>query len=147
MNLLCLAIPSSFFWRLYYDIAGRKLKLGKNFKKMVPIYRLFAEPWEHCLDFSDDMLHEMYLNESSGIGKCSPQNGFYHGKKWMNVTIAMWKEDFGRTLGWWELYEDNRYPHWWLDKVLGRREGRPVQEWLDNISKCGNSTDEERTDG
>jgi hypothetical protein len=86
---------------------------------MVPVYRLFAKPWEHCLDFSDDMLFEMYLHESRGEGSISSKNGFYQGKKWMNVTIAMWHEDLGRTLFRCELYEEPEYPHWWLDKVLG----------------------------
>jgi hypothetical protein len=85
---------------------------------MVPLYRYFAREWSHCLDFSDDALYEMYDNESCGIGTISPDNGFYHGKKWMNVTIAMWREDMCITLWPHELYDDPDLPHWWLDKMF-----------------------------
>jgi hypothetical protein len=44
------------------------------------------------------------------------------GKKWMNVTVAMWKEDIEQfNLRKYELYEDARFPHWWLDKVFHRK--------------------------
>lgn len=88
---------------------------------MIPIYEHFARPWEHCLDFSDDMLNEMYLHESRGEGTISPKNGYYQGKKWMNVTVAMWHEDAGITLFVHELYEEYPDWHWWLDRVLGRK--------------------------
>lgn len=93
---------------------------------MVPIYRHFARHWESCLDFSDDALYEMYLHESRGQGTISPTNGYHHGKKWMDVAVAQWREDLGRTLFRFELYEDENLPRWWLDKVLGHvYEGTP----------------------
>jgi hypothetical protein len=70
------------------------------------------------LDFSDDMLWELYQYESNGVGKVSPQNGYGQGKKWMDVAVAQWREDLWRTLFPWELYEDPNLPDWWLDKVL-----------------------------
>ncbi len=94
------------------------MRLGKNFQRMVPIYRHFAKPWESCLDFSDAMLEQMYKSETFGEGRTSADNGFAHGKKWMDVTVAMWLEDLGRTLWPSELYADPAFPHWWLDKVL-----------------------------
>lgn len=66
----------------------------------------------------------MYLYETRGEGDLrmglfgeSKANGFAVGKKWMNVTLEMWKEDIRsgilfRT----ELEED--YPKWFLDKFL-----------------------------
>ena len=88
---------------------------------MVPIYRIFVRDFESCLDFSDDMLYEHYEHESRGQGGCSPRNGFYHGKKWMDVNVAAWREDIRLgTLLIFELYQDDTFPHWWLDKVFSK---------------------------
>lgn len=85
---------------------------------MAVLYRHFARDWEHCLDFSDEAMVEMYNWESYG-GSVSKTNGFAHGKKWLNVCVAMWKEDIAKcTLFKWELYDDPNLPDWWLDKVL-----------------------------
>lgn len=85
---------------------------------MSRLYRLFATDWEHCLDFSEEMRLEMYNSESHGI-RPSDNNGYYHGKKWLNVTVAMWKEDIEKGLLFKrELYQDGKYPEWWLDNVL-----------------------------
>ena len=63
----------------------------------------------------------MFLFESQGI-RLPPRdrrNGFQLGKQWMDVNVAMWKEDLrDGTLFRHELYEDPNYPHWWLDQVL-----------------------------
>lgn len=83
---------------------------------MVPLYRHFARDWEHVLDFSEDALYEMYDHESRGIGHPRPDNGYHHGKKWMSVTVAMWREDMFSTIWPFEIYEDDAYPHWWLDR-------------------------------
>ena len=88
---------------------------------MVPLYRYFGRHWEHCLDWSDNALWELYENESFGTGRVSSNNGFAHGRKWMDVTVAQWREELGRTLFRFELYTDPDLIewHWWLDKVLG----------------------------
>lgn len=60
----------------------------------------------------------MYYGETHG-DPVGPKNGFYQGKKWMGVTVKMWKEDIEKGLLFKkELYDDPNYPHWWLDKVL-----------------------------
>lgn len=85
---------------------------------MTEVYRHFSKPWEHMLDYSEESLLELYLSESYG-GKTSPLNGFGVGKKWLNVTVGMWLED--RSDGHLvvsELYEDDRYPRWWLDSIF-----------------------------
>ena len=88
---------------------------------MVPVYRIFVRDFESCLDFSEDMLYEHYEHESRGQGVCSPKNGFYHGKKWMDVSVASWREDIRLgTLLIFELYRDDTFPHWWLDKVFSK---------------------------
>ena len=88
---------------------------------MVPIYRIFSRDFESCLDFSDDMLYEHYEHESRGLGVCSPRNGFFYGKKYMDVAVASWREDIRLgTLLLFELYQDNTFPLWWLDKVFSK---------------------------
>jgi hypothetical protein len=95
--------------------------LSKKYKQIVPLYRYFGRHWEHCLDFSDDALFDLYTYESTGRGQVKPDNGFANGKKWMDVAVAQWREDFGNTLWVFELYEDPDLPDWWLDKVLGTK--------------------------
>jgi hypothetical protein len=88
---------------------------------MVAVYRIFTRDTEHELDFSEDMLYEMYNAESSG-GTCSHQNGYYHGKKWMDVAVKMWREDLSKgNLFLIELYDDPVFPDWWLDKLFGKK--------------------------
>lgn len=91
---------------------------------MVPIYEIFVRDFRSGLDFSEDMLYELYNNESYGGVQCSPKNGYFHGKKWMDVSIQMWREDIAKGLLFkFELYEDPLFPHWWLDKVLSGMDG------------------------
>ena len=85
---------------------------------MIPLYRYFAREWEEELDFSDEMLYELYLNESKGIGSISRTNGFAHGKKILSITVEMWKEDLWITLFPWELFEDPQLPDWWIISVF-----------------------------
>jgi hypothetical protein len=92
--------------------------VSKKFKEISVLYRIFASGWTG-LDFSDESLIEMYNSESYGTPVDQKKNGFYVGKQWLGVTVSMWKED--RKSGHLvlsELYEDERFPHWWLDKVL-----------------------------
>ena len=86
--------------------------------RMSEVYRMFSNDWKDVLDYSDEMLLELYNTESYG-GRCSPKNGFYHGKKWLSVNVSMWKEDIEKGLfRISELYEDDKFPHWWLDSVF-----------------------------
>lgn len=85
---------------------------------MSELYKHFSKDWEHCLNYNEDSLREMFNSETHG-DPVSPNNGYYHGKKWLNVTVKMWKEDIEKgCLLKKELYNDPKYPHWWLDKVL-----------------------------
>lgn len=92
--------------------------VSAKFKRIAMLYKQFAEGWTG-LDFGDQALIDMFNNESYGTPVDTKKNGFYVGKQWMGVTIAMWKEDNARGhLSYNELYKDERLPHWWLDKVL-----------------------------
>ena len=87
---------------------------------MSEVYKHFSKDWKHCLDYSEESMLELYYSESYG-DECSYDNGFYIGKKYLNLTVAMWKEDISKGyLFKNELYEDYNLPDWWLDKVLKR---------------------------
>ena len=46
-------------------------------------------------------------------------NGYSLGKKYLSLTVNMWKEDIKLdNLSVQELYKDPTFPHWWLDKVF-----------------------------
>jgi len=86
---------------------------------MSEVYKHFSKDWKHCLDYSEESLLELYISESYGDVDCKPTNGFYIGKKYLNLTVAMWKEDIRKHLLLKsELYDDPNLPDWWLDKVL-----------------------------
>lgn len=87
---------------------------------MCEIYRIFSEDWNHVCDYSEDSMMEMFKYESMGIGYPDHLNGYYVGKRWLNVYVDMWKEDIRDGLLYkFELYESGRYPEWWLDSILG----------------------------
>lgn len=96
----------------------RPQKVKRKFRKWGELYKQFAIKWSH-LDFSEEALLEQYLSESYGDVIISENNGYAVGKKWLNVTVAMWKEDISKGLLFkHELYKDPTLPDWWLDSVL-----------------------------
>ena len=85
---------------------------------MCEIYRIFSNDWKHLLDYSDEALLELYMSETFG-DKVSAKNGFAVGKKYLSVHVEMWREDIGKGLLFkHELYEDEKFPHWWLDSIF-----------------------------
>lgn len=85
---------------------------------MCEIYKIFSKDWENMCDYSEQSLIEMYHNETHG-DNVSPTNGYYVGKKWLNVTVKMWKEDIKKGLLFKkELYDNQQYPEWWLNNIL-----------------------------
>ncbi len=97
---------------------------------MSELYLLFGSD-KGSLDFSDEALLSLYNHESYGTS-LSPKNGFAVGKQYLNLQVTMWREDLRR--GWLfkhELYEDGRFPAWWLDSVLsGLYDGGSYKELL-----------------
>ena len=87
---------------------------------MANMYKRFAKEIDG-LDFSEDAKKQMYEFETFGVGKLksglfkASKNGYYVGKKYMDVTIASWKEDLGTILTKHELMQD--YPEWFLRSV------------------------------
>ena len=104
--------------------------------KRAEIYKIFGGFYDenpNNYDWSDEAQDEFYLYESRGQGReklamgvitldMVRPNGYNIGKRWMEVTVSMWIEDIRRgTLFAWELYEEGRYPNWWLDETFNRR--------------------------
>ncbi len=97
--------------------------MSENFLKMCEIYVLFADGFG---DFSEKAKQEMYDYETYGKGELQTEiftdkepNGYAHGKKYMDVTVAMWIEDIlDGYLQVGEIYKDPKYPRWWLDKIF-----------------------------
>ena len=70
------------------------------------------------LFYSDEEIIELFNHESFGT-QIKNTNGFLVGKKWMDVHIKMWKEDIQKGyLFESELYQDEKFPHWWLDNLF-----------------------------
>lgn len=86
---------------------------------MCEVYRYFSNDWSHICTYTDDDMRELFYAETHGEPITNKLNGFAVGKKMLNVTVGMWKEDLRKgTLFKSELYEDPNFSKWWLDKVL-----------------------------
>jgi len=108
--------------------------MTEQWRKKAEIYKIFGEPeinmwtgkpFHKRPDFSEKAAQKMYEYETYGKGELKstifgvPDNGYFIGKKLMNITLAMWKEDIENgLLAKFELYEDETLPNWWLDEVL-----------------------------
>ena len=87
---------------------------------MCEVYRIFSKEWSHTHDFSDNAMVELFNHESYGT-KLSEKNGFALDKKWMNFTVAAWKEDIQAGLLFKiELLNDPTFPKWWIESVLSK---------------------------
>jgi hypothetical protein len=95
-------------------------RISNKYLKMSKIYSIFSSEWKDDLDFSEKSLKEMYDYESRGVPvENTKDNGFYVGKQYMDVHITMWRKDLREGLiTRKELYEDGRFPKWWLNKVI-----------------------------
>lgn len=102
------------------------MKISKRWRKIAEVYKHFAKGATRTgfvCDFSENAAREMYIFESQGRGRIKPDNGFAIGKKWLDVTVAMWREDLKANppmLYAAELYSDPNLPDWWLDNVVGQ---------------------------
>ena len=94
------------------------LKIGKKWLRMAEIYRRFSKDYPQA-DLSDAAALAMFRHETFGdpMPETERLNGFELGKKWMDVTIAGWKEEIAsRGLLVSELIEDG-FPEWFLERV------------------------------
>jgi hypothetical protein len=94
------------------------MKPTTKFKKMATMYLRFSKDWP-LADTSDAALNEMFFHESLGTPLTYSRgvlNAYALGKKWMDVNVAMWKEDIAQsTLFVFELQKE--YPDWFLSRV------------------------------
>ena len=92
-------------------------KIGKRWRRMAEMYRMFASGYPSA-DLSESAAMAMYLHESTGAPMPDASvNGYALGKKWMDVTVAGWKEEIpqcGLLVS--ELQADG-IPDWFLAKV------------------------------
>ena len=72
---------------------------SNKWKRKAEIYKEFA-PKDCELDFSDEAALEMFQYETYGEGSLTEDlwnrklpNGFAVGKKWLDITVTMWKQD------------------------------------------------------
>lgn len=93
------------------------MKISHRYRRVADLYLRFSKDWSHMTDASEDALVAQYRHESVGAPKPPDTNAYTLGKKWMDATIAMWKEDLDKGLLLRDELESD-YPDWFLDKVL-----------------------------
>ena len=92
-------------------------KIGKKWRRMAEIYKRFACEYPTA-DFSEAAALAMYLHESTGAPLPDARtNGFALGKKWMDVTVAAWKEDIPQCGLLVSELQAEGWPDWFLGRV------------------------------
>ena len=98
-------------------VSARSPKIGKKWRRMAEIYKRFASDYKTA-DFSEDAALAMYLHESTGAPLPDPRtNGYALGKKWMDVTVAGWKEEIPQMCLLVSELQTDGYPDWFLKRV------------------------------
>lgn len=102
---------------LLFDQPSRQPKPTVKWRRMADMYKRFAAGHQGA-DFGDEAALAMFLHESTGTPlPALKSNGYALGKKWMDVTVAMWREDILQgNLRVYELQDDS-YPDWFLERV------------------------------
>lgn len=85
---------------------------------MSQLYFRFGNGFTQNHTFTEQDLLDLYNYETFGVPlKSNNKNGYALGKKIMDITISMWREDISNGhLFVPDLYRE--YPSWWLDKIL-----------------------------
>lgn len=90
---------------------------GKKWQRMAEIYKRFALDYPQA-DLSADAASAMYAHETHGEPlPDKPMNGYAVGKKVMDITVAMWKEDIRDGLLFVHELQSDGYPDWFLERV------------------------------
>ena len=103
------------------------MKISREYRAMACMYRRFARAAYSDCDFSKQALMDAYEFESRGRGRLAggvfenTNNGYPIGKKLVNISVAMWKEDieapgYPKVLTRHEL--STWYPRWFLRKII-----------------------------
>ena len=92
-------------------------QISARWRRMADLYRRFAVDYKQA-DFSESAALAMYLHESTGAAAPDLKtNGYAIGKKWLDVTVAGWREEIpalGLLVS--ELQADG-WPDWFLARV------------------------------
>lgn len=94
------------------------MKISKKYGAITEAYKFFANDFSGSADFSEQAKRDMYSYETFGapvrkynIMYNGQYNGYAIGKHWMDVTLAMWREDIiAGNLTKFELFNDNEIP-------------------------------------
>ena len=101
---------------------------SKRWLKKAEIYKLFAKGFGN-LDFSERAAKELYDYESQGKGNIEidtfarSSNGYAVGKKWCDVQVSSWLNDFKNNrlfarMCLEEMYLKKQLPKWFLDSIF-----------------------------
>ncbi len=86
---------------------------------MCEVYKHFSKDWKHICNYNEESMLELFISESYKGVKCKNNNGYYIGKRYLNVFVTMWINDIKNgVLFKEELYQDSNLPNWWLDKIF-----------------------------
>lgn len=103
---------------------------------MLEVYEVFSKDWSHTHRFDEEAAVELFNHESYGK-PLTPLNGYALGKKWMDVFLAMWRQDIEEgNLFKFELYTSGEFPEWWLDKVLENMQPKIFALGTENRAKA-----------
>jgi hypothetical protein len=84
---------------------------------MATMYWRFSKDGHH-VDFSEEAAVAMYEHENGvPLPQTKHSNGYALGKKWMEVTIAMWRKDIANGLLTVQELLDDGFPEWFLNKI------------------------------
>ena len=94
------------------------MRISKKWLEMAEIYKRFAKGYPQA-DFSNEAAIAMYAHETHGnnLERTDKINGFELGKKWMDVTLAMWREDIPQGLLTVKELLDDGYQEWFLKRT------------------------------
>lgn len=110
------------------------MRISKKYNKIAESYLYFAKSYSDIYDDSVTSKENMYSFETFGKPRIKynelQANGKYNayaiGKHWMDVTIAMWKEDIiNGNLKKFELLDDPEIPEFVKSIVVKL----PIEKW------------------
>jgi len=84
---------------------------------MAEIYKRFAASFKN-ISFDEEAACDMYLHENGlPLPLRKQANGFQAGKRILNITIKMWREDIAKGLLSVQELLDDDYPEWFLKQT------------------------------
>jgi len=110
--------------RVASNAVVRPIMTKRWWRKTEPLYRRFSHLGRDAAE-----AEEMFKAETYGKAfVVSPTNRYLAGKRNMDATVAMWREDIGGNaiLTKAELRDDKTFwgVKWWIDSILPRIRGR-----------------------